>query len=139
MSTKFDYSFEVPAPLGGWSTGDPYVMDDFTFDIDEDEAVDYILRSYTPDEIIEDFIAFVYDNDKLSDEEKDALSVFGGFDGTFESVDEMSDEDKIGLAGDIVLDMITKYDVYDDVLQDYFEQYAYDEWSGDQEFSIDIT
>lgn len=133
MATTFFYGFGLPSGFSN-NEDDYYATEDFEFEIDTDEAVDYILRSYTPDEIIEDFIELVYEN--LPYEDKESLRDFGGFDGTFESLDKMSDEDKISLSKDIVLDMITEYDVYDDVLQDYFEQEAYDEWEDDQDFHI---
>ena len=40
----------------------------------------------------------------------------------------MSDETKLELAKELIFDLLDDTDIYEDELQDYFEQDAYDEW-----------
>lgn len=117
-----------------------YTFDDisFTYELDTDAAVDYIKRVYTDDELINDFIEYVYPH--LSKQDKEMLDNDYGFDGTPESIKFMSDEDLDNFMSQQVIDSLLDSDIYNPELEDYFEDEAYaefnegnpeDEWRAD--------
>jgi len=100
--------------------------EEFIYEADWEEASDYILRTHEASDILKDYI----DNgmyDELGTESKEILSTYDGFDGTYDSIEKMSEEVQKELAQELMLDLLDT-DVYEDELQDYFEQDAYDEW-----------
>lgn len=108
-------SFDFP------SLDDPYYVKEQY----EDEAADYIIRSHTYDDILQDYIDYIYSTD--SEDVKKDLEEFG-FYGTEESIRNMSEEDKEDLTNQIIKELI-ELDIYNDELMDYFEDEAYERYS----------
>lgn len=100
--------------------------EEYIYEADWSEASDYILRTHEAADIIKDYIdSGLYD--ELGEESKEILHEYDGFDGTYDSIEKMSTEVKEELAQELLLDLFDT-DIYEDELQDYFEQDAYDEW-----------
>lgn len=117
MSVKFNYDF-----------GGSY---EYPFEIDVDDAADYIKQTRDSYEIIGDFIlSGLYE--KESDDDKETLASYDGFDGTTESIYYMDEDTKETLADEVLVNIIKETQYYDDELRDYFEQEAYDAFE-DQE------
>lgn len=107
-----------------------YYFDDdkeFYYDYDIIEAIDYITQTHGVDDILKDYIdSGLYD--KETEDDKKILATYDDFDGTYESIDNMSEDTKTQLANEVVYDLIVDEDFYDDELTDYFEQDAYDQY-----------
>lgn len=82
---------------------------EMTFD-DLDEAMDYILRTRSPKEIVRDYIECFSDGEDILDE-----------------YDEEELRDLDILKSELLIDLIHE-DFYDDELKDYFEDVAYQEY-----------
>lgn len=126
MALKFRYYF------GGTEyeyKGSLDTMDEeeYVYEADWEEASDYILRTHSSDDILKDYIDTGFYNE-LNSESKEVLETYDGFDGTEASLDNMSEETKLELAKELIFDLLDDTDIYEDELQDYFEQDAYDEW-----------
>lgn len=117
-----------------------YTFDDisFTYELDDKAAINYIKRVYTDDELIDDFIEYVYPH--LSKQDKEMLDNEYGFDGTPESIKFMSDATLDDFMSQQVIDSLLDSDIYNPELEDYFEDEAYaefnegnpeDEWRAD--------
>ena len=117
-----------------------YTFDDisFTYELDDKAAINYIKRVYTDDELINDFIEYVYPH--LSKQDKEMLDNDYGFDGTPESIKFMSDADLDNFMSQQVIYSLLDSDIYNPELEDYFEDEAYakfnegnpeDEWQAD--------
>ena len=96
------------------------------FEADYDDAKEYIMRTRSLDDIIEDYINTLYD--KESEENKETLKTYDGFDGTKESMLNMEEDTKKELVDEVLFDLINKTPIYYNELYDYFEQEAYDEY-----------
>lgn len=124
MSLKFTYYFggQEYEYNGGLDT---MFEDEFEYEADWEEAKDYILRTHSLEDIIKDYIdTGMYD--KLNSESKEALNTYDGFDGTYDSINNMSEDTKFELVGEIIIDLLDDTDIYEDELKDYFEQDAFD-------------
>lgn len=122
MSVNFNYDF-----------GGSY---EYLFEMDVDEAVDYIKQTRDSYEIIEDFIlSGLYE--KESDNDKETLANYDEFNGTIESIYDMDEDTKEILADEVVADIITETQYYDDELKDYFEQQAYDAFEDQESDNVD--
>ena len=101
----------------------------FEYEPDIDDAINYIIKNYSNDDILKAYIDTLYE--KESKNNKEILKSYDGFDGTYESLDNMSEEIKEDLVNEIIYDLI-KTDIYRDALEDYFEQEAYDAYEEDK-------
>lgn len=131
MALRFRYDFGgTPSYIikNGEEYDDGMVdTEEYVYEADWEEAGDYILRTHSSDDILKDYIDTGFYN-ALNSESKEVLETYDGFDGTEESLDNMSDETKLELAKELIFDLLDDTDIYEDELQDYFEQDAYDEW-----------
>ena len=98
--------------------------DRYVFEAPYKDAIDYIKRTHTNDEILTDYANTLY---PLEDDENKETYKEYGFDGTEESIRLMDDDMKKDLVNEIMYDMVNEIDIYDNELKDYFEQEAYDE------------
>lgn len=105
---------------------------DFTYEPDEDEVREFILNSYTPDEILSDYIEYIYP--KTSAKDKETFTDWG-FEGTAESVIEMSEEEKEDFIDMVALDDLLEADVYAPEIEEHFEDEAYDAFSEEDEYT----
>lgn len=104
--------------------------DSFEYEADYREAKDYIKQVRSSDEILQDFIdTGLYDKESESD--KETLLEYDGFDGTYDSIENMSEDIKKELVDEILFDLIQETDQYEDELKDYFEQDAYDDYESE--------
>ena len=135
MALRFRYDFGgTPSYIikNGEEYDDGMVdTEEYIYEADWEEASDYILRTHSADDILKDYIDTGFYND-LNSESKEVLETYDGFDGTEESLGKMSEETKLELAKELIFDLLDDTDVYEDELQDYFEQDAYDEWEDSQ-------
>ena len=104
--------------------------EEFEFEADYKDALNYLIRTHGYDDLIRDYI----DNgfyEAESDENKETLKSYDGFDGTYDSIRNMSEETKKDFIEEVFLDVLIngEPDIYHDELKDYFEQEAYDIWS----------
>lgn len=104
--------------------------EDFEYDVDIDEAIDYLLRTRKPEEILRDYIDEF--GDRISESDlKDWISEFN-FDFTYDGISKMTDKEKEIAAKEVLkfpdvnLDIIEDSNMYYDELKDYFEQEAFD-------------
>ena len=115
MSLKFRYNFNLSYP--------GYV----DIEMDYEDAEEYILRTHDLKDIIKDYnFSGLYNN--LPKEDKNTLLSYDNYDGTDESVDNMSEDMAFELvtSGDVLFDLINYTDIYEDELKDYFKQEAYE-------------
>lgn len=126
MALKFRYYFGgQPYEYNGKL--DTIDEEEYVYEADSQDAQDYILRTRDAKEIVTDYIdSGLYD--QLSDDDKEILADYEGFDGTVESLNNISDETLELLAEEVIITLLDDSDIYEDELQDYFEQDAYDEW-----------
>lgn len=126
MNLLFKYYFGgKPIEFNGHS--DSTDEKEFEYEADYDEAIDYLIRTHGTDDLIKDYIDNkFYENE--SDENKDILRSYDGFDGTYDSIENMSEENKIDMIKEVFFEVIAdgESDLYYDELKDYFEQEAYD-------------
>lgn len=101
--------------------------EEYIYDADWEEARDYIMRTHSLDDILKDYIDSGF-YDELNSESREALESYDGFDGTEESIENMSEDAKFELATELVVELLDDTDIYEDELYDYFEQDAFDEW-----------
>ena len=94
---------------------------DFTYDVDTEDCKVYIYRTYDADEILFDYLNYLYPH-QTPKFQQDIFTDYG-FDGTSESIDLMSQEDKEELVDEIFDDLLDT-GVYDDILRDAFESDA---------------
>lgn len=122
MGLRFTYYFDN-------QTDEPYY-----YEADSSDAADYIVRTHEPDDIIRDYIdAGLYE--KENEENKEILKTYDDFDGTYESITNMDISTMADLVDEILVDMLYDTDIYDDELEDYFEQTAYDEYDENTKYS----
>jgi len=108
--------------------------EDFDFEqADDNEAVEFIRRTLSNDEILYDYLQYIYPHE--TENSKEVLKDYN-FDGTAECIDNMSEEDKEDLVNEVIDDLIDS-DIYNDVLMDYFEDEAYDEYRDWKEYQKD--
>lgn len=105
--------------------------DEYTYEYDNREAEDYILRTHSYDDILNDFLSYVYPKD--TDGNKKILKDEFGFDGTEEAIPMMDEELKEELCEQVVYDLID-IDLYNDELEEYFEADAYEEYREEPEW-----
>ena len=108
---------------------------DFPFEIDGSELMDakyYIKQTHTNDEILKDYLEYLYPNE--SEYNKESVEDYG-FYGTEESIKDMSEKDKDELVNEVIYDLID-LDVYNEELEDYFEDEAYEDFSSDYEAEL---
>lgn len=114
MSLNFSYYFD--------DKEEPYYYEAYWKD-----AQEYIFRTHDIDDVLRDYIdSGLYD--KLGSEGKETLKTYDGFNGTYDSIDRMSEDTKKELADELILDLLDDTNIYDDELKDYFEQTAYDDY-----------
>ena len=119
----FRYYFD-PDPMN-----DSVELEYYEYDPEYSDMAEYIKRTHSNDEIIEDYIdAGLYS--KLPDSDKEILNTFGGFDGTIDSIQKMSEEEKESLVDEnLLIELILDTKVYYDELESYFEDDAFQTWS----------
>lgn len=106
----------------------------YYYEADSNDAADYIIRTHEPDDIIKDYIdAGLYE--KENEENKEILKTYDNFDGTYNSITNMDSSTMVDLVNEIILDMLYDTDIYEDELEDYFEQIAYDEYDENIKYS----
>ena len=121
MGLRFTYYFN--------NQDEPYY-----YEADSNDAADYIMRTHEPDDIIKDYIdAGLYE--KENEENKEILKTYDNFDGTYDSITNMDSSTMVDLVNEIILDMLYDTDIYEDELEDYFEQIAYDEYDENIKYS----
>ena len=121
MGLRFTYYFN--------NQDEPYY-----YEADSSDAVDYIVRTHEPDDIIRDYIdAGLYE--KENEENKEILKTYDNFDGTYDSITNMDISTIADLVDEIIVDMLYDTNIYDDELEDYFEQTAYDEYDENIKYS----
>ena len=121
MGLRFTYYFN--------NQDEPYY-----YEADSSDAVDYIVRTHEPDDIIRDYIdAGLYE--KENEENKEILKTYDNFDGTYDSITNMDISTMADLVDEIIVDMLYDTNIYDDELEDYFEQTAYDEYDENIKYS----
>ena len=99
----------------------------YEYEWDFNEASDYIEQTHTSEDILEDFIlSGLYE--KESEKSKEGLLGNFGFTGNVEDIKNMNEDSKDLLAEELVFDLLSYSDIYEDELKDYFEQAAYDQW-----------
>ena len=77
--------------------------EEYIYEPDWEEARDYIIRTHSLDDILKDYIdSGFYTN--LDAEDKETLLSYDGFDGTEASIDKMSEDIKLELVTELVLD-----------------------------------
>ena len=114
MGLRFTYYFDTQ--------DEPYY-----YEADSNDAADYIIRTHEPDDIIRDYIDVgLYE--KENKENKEILKTYDNFDGTYDSITNMDNSTMADLVDEIIVDMLYDTDIYEDELEDYFEQIAYDEY-----------
>ena len=134
----FEYNFggyPITLDIDGFEHDDWADGEDYEYTAEYDEAEDYLLRTHDILDIIQDWINEF--GDRYTQEEISDLFEYmpGGFDGTIESAKNMTDDEKLDLVSgtdNMLYQLVTESDIYDDELQDYFEQDAYDEWESNQ-------
>ena len=134
----FEYNFggyPITLDMDGIEHDDWADGEDYEYTAEYDEAEDYLLRTHDTLDIIQDWINEF--GDRYTQEEISDLFEYmpGGFDGTIESAENMTDDEKLDLVSGIdnmLYQLVTESDIYDDELQDYFEQDAFDEWESNQ-------
>ena len=104
MATTFYYDFRD--------------IDGFEYEIDTDEAEEYIKRVYSPEELIEIIWGTLEPEVK-----EDYSEAYGTVDNNF---DRLSSQDKKEIIDDFLYDVINDTNRFDDELKDYFEQAAYE-------------
>lgn len=114
MGLRFTYYFD--------NQDEPYY-----YEADSKDAADYIVRTHELDDIIRDYIDVgLYE--KENEENKEILKTYDNFDGTYDSITNMDISTMADLVDEIIVDMLYDTNIYDDELEDYFEQTAYDEF-----------
>lgn len=87
--------------------------------IDDDEVRDFIFEIYTSEDILIDYLNYVYP--KEPQEYKDILEANWAFDGSVEAIENMDEEDRKDLAEEVYWDVLDT-DIYDDEINDHFKR-----------------
>lgn len=105
--------------------------EDYSYEVNDYDVRNYILRTHEPDEIVFDYYQYIYPNE--SEDSKKVIEDDFGFDGREESINEMDIESLELLAEEVVDDLID-LDLYNDELYNYFEDEAYEEYESSPEW-----
>ena len=101
-----------------WYTIDGKDIDGSDY-IDDDEVRDFIFKIYSPEDILIDYLNYVYP--KEPQKFKDMLEADWAFDGSVEAIENMDELDQKDLAEEVYWDVLDT-DIYDDEINDHFER-----------------
>ena len=106
--------------------------EEFAYEYNESDAVDYIVRTLGYDEILKDYAQYIFP--KETQQNKKIISEYGFTDQ--DSISSMDEEEKEDLVNEII-DKLLDADVYNNELYEYFYDDAYEEYKEYEDYNDD--